>query len=379
MNGKRHIMGESEIGVQSMITVCMYGKYATDREADKVKKYRNVKYNSIYQNLIFMTAVAAVTLIMYYFCRVNDSDALKWILTPTAWWVSILGGIPFEYLRHQGYVNHLWQFVIAPSCAGCRFMLITFLMMVFLPGRSDSVKDCKEDAEDHDAAIKSAVARNAGNHDGRENDAETKRHNIGEKWIWFGCSMIVAYVSTISVNGIRIVAAIYLPALLERKQLMGGWLTPNRLHTLIGTVTYFISLCVMYPAALSVHDRIAGGFKGRRMMAWQESTQDGARTAAGTVVRTVRSGRLLVPAFWYLLFVLALPFVKRVFHHDLAGFGSYAAVIAGVCGSVCVVMAVEEWIRSSNSCPSNEIKIDNMEITFTEKTYIAETIRDEIK
>lgn len=379
MNGKRHIMGESEIGVQSMITVCMYGKYATDREADKAKKYRNVKYNSIYQNLIFMTAVAAVTLIMYYFCRVNDSDALKWILAPTARWVSILGGIPFEYMPHQGYVNHLWEFVIAPSCAGCRFMLITFLMMVFLPGRSDSGKDCKEDAEDHDAAIKSAVARNAGNHDGRENDAETKRHNTGGKWIWFGCSMLLAYVSSIFVNGIRIVAAIYLPALLERKQLMGGWLTPDRLHTLIGTVTYFISLCVMYPAVLSVHDRIAGGFKGRRMMAWQESKQDDARTAAGTVVRTVRSGRLLVPAFWYLLFVLALPFVKRVFHHDLAGFGSYAAVIAGVCGSVCVVMAVGEWIRSSNSCPSNEIKIDNMEITFTEKTYIAETIRDEIK
>lgn len=325
----------------------MNGKYATDREADKMKKYRNGKYDSIYQNRIFITAAAAVALIMYYFCRVNDSDALKWILTPTAWWVSILGGIPLEYLPHQGYVNHLWQFVIAPSCAGCRFMLITFLMMVFLPGR--------------------------------EKDAETKRHNIREKRIWFGCSMLVAYVFTIFVNGIRIVASIYLPALLERKQLMGGWLTPDRLHTLIGTVTYFISLCVMYPAVLSVHDRIAGGFKGRRMMAWQESKQDDARTVVDSAVRTVRSGRLLVPAFWYLLFVLALPFVKRIYHHDLAGFGSYAAVIAGVCGSVCVVMAVGEWIRSSNSCPSNETKIDNMEITFTEKTYIAETIRDEIK
>lgn len=343
--GKEGIIGH--VSDENMIMVCMYEKCFTDRESDKMRKYGNGKYDSIYQNRIVIMAAAIIALVIYYFCRVNDSDALKWILTPTAWWVSVLGGIPFVYLPHQGYVNHLWQFVIAPSCAGCRFMLITFLMMVFLPER--------------------------------ENDAETKRHNIGGKWIWFGCSMLVAYVSTIFVNGIRIVASIYLPALLERKQLMGGWLTPDRLHTLIGTVTYFISLCVMYPAALSVHDRIAGGFRGRRMMAWQESTQDGAWTAAGTVVRTVRSGRLLVPAFWYLLFVLALPFVKRIYHHDLAGFGSYAAVVAGVCGSVCVVMAVEEWIRSSNSCPSNEIKIDDMEITFTEKTYIAETIRDEIK
>lgn len=315
----------------------------------KMKKHGNRKYDRIYQNGIFVMAAAVVTLIMYYFCRINDSDALKWILAPTARWVSVLGGLPFEYLPHRGYVNHLWQFVIAPSCAGCRYMLIMFLMMVFLPGCDGSVNDCKEDAEDHGAAIKSAVARNAGKNDRRENSTETKRRNIGGKWIWFGCSMLLAYVSTILVNGIRIAASIYLPFYLERRGLMGGWLTPDRLHTLIGTVTYFISLCVMYPAVLAVHDRIAGGFRVRRMTTRREDMEAGAQSAAGSAVRSVHRGGLLVPAFWYLLFVLAFPFVKRVYHHDLAGFGSYAAVIAGVCGSVCVVMAVAKRIRSNST------------------------------
>lgn len=111
----------------------------------------------------------------------------------------------------------------------------------------------------------------------------------------------------------------------------------------------------------------------------REDMEAGAQPAAGSAVRPVHRGGWLVPAFWYLLFVLAFPFVKRVYHHDLAGFGSYAAVIAGACGSVCVVMAVGERIRSNHSCPGKEIKTDNMGITFTEKTYIAETIRDEIK
>lgn len=229
-------------------------------------------YDRIYHNRILLMAATVIALVMCYFCRTSDSDALTWILTPTAWWVSILGDIPFEYLPHQGYVNHLWQFVIAPSCAGCRFMLITFLMLVFSFSKSESARGPEK------------------------------------QWAWFGLSLVFAYVSTILVNGIRIVVSIYLPVVLERAQLMIGWLTPDRLHTLIGTVTYFISLCMIYLLALSIRQR-----------------------------RTIQYRNLTVPAFWYLLIVLALPFVKRVYHHDLAGFGTYAAVIGGVCGSVCVL------------------------------------------
>ena len=200
-----------------------------------MRKDGNGKCDSIYRNRIFITAAAVVILIMYYFCRVNDSDALRWILAPTARWVSILGRIPFEYLPHRGYVNHDYRFLIAPSCAGCRFMLIAFLMTVFLPGRSGSMSGSKEDREKHGAAItsvaeKDSLVRSAGKHDGREHAAQMLRNQTGGKWIWFGCSMLLAYVSTIFVNGIRIVVSIYLPAALERRSLMSGWLTPDSLE-----------------------------------------------------------------------------------------------------------------------------------------------------
>ena len=48
-----------------------------------------------------IAAAAVIILIMSYFCRTSDSDALKWILAPTAWWAGILGGIYFEYLPRQ--------------------------------------------------------------------------------------------------------------------------------------------------------------------------------------------------------------------------------------------------------------------------------------
>ena len=148
-------------------------------------------------------------------------------------------------------------------------MLLTFLMLVFIP-------------------------------------AEPQREDIGSKCRRLGVSIVLAYLFTIFVNGIRIVLSIRLPVLLEGLHVLGGWLTPDRLHTLIGTVTYFASLCVIYQCAA-------------------------AKTG---------NGRLAVPVFWYLLIVLALPFVKRVWHNDWTGFGEYAVLIIGVCLVVRVVFGV---------------------------------------
>lgn len=231
---------------------------------------------------------------MSYFCRTSDSDTLKWILAPTAWWAGILGGIYFEYLPHQGYVNYFHQFLIAPSCAGSRFMLLTFLMLAFSFRLSDYL--CG------DRQIYSEC-------DYKEN------MDMRKEYLWFGFSIVFSYISTIFVNGIRIVASVYLPDILERKHLMDGWLTPDRLHTLIGTVTYFSFLCVVY--------LVAFGLRGR----------------------SEESGGLLVPVFWYLLIVLALPFIKRMYLNEWDGFAQYAVLIVSVCGSVYVLFAVVGRIR----------------------------------
>ncbi len=222
-------------------------------------------------NRLPFAAAAIAALVMNHFCRTNDSDALKWILAPTARWVSVLGGISFEYLPHQGYVNHYHQFLIAPSCSGSRFMLIVFLTLIF-----------------------SFLSP----------DAPAEK---GRKGMWIGFSMVFAYVSTIFVNGIRITASIFLPPALDNMHLMDGWLNGDRLHTLIGTVTYFVFLCVIYLSAVQMR---------------------------GHIVRGRGHCRVLVPAFWYLLVVLVLPFVKRIYHNEWDGFGQYAAVVMCVCGSV---------------------------------------------
>lgn len=138
--------------------------------------------------------------------------------------------------------------------------------------------------------------------------------------------MILSYISTIFVNGIRITVSIYLPAILERKGLMSGWLTPDRLHTLIGTVAYFTFLCVIYLLAAAIRRRVFG-----KIMNY----------FTGRV-------RMLVPVFWYLLIVLVLPFVKRMYHNEWDGFGQYAAVVIGVCVGVCAAAEIARKIRHSH-------------------------------
>ncbi|MDE6844142.1 MAG: exosortase K [Lachnospiraceae bacterium] len=263
---------------------------------------KKIQIKKMIQNYwLLFTAAAIVALVMNHFCRTNDSDALKWILTPTARWVNVLSGITFEYLPHQGYVNHFHQFLIASSCAGSRFMLLTFLMLVFSFLISDFLG---------------------------ENDKYIDGASVRKEYLWFVFSMFFSYIATIFVNGIRITASIYLPAVLERKHLMDGWLTDDRLHTLIGTVTYFMSLCVVY--------LLASLF--RKCVFRREKRQTDIL--------------LFIPAFWYLLVVLALPFVKRMYHNEWDGFGQYAAVIIGVCGSVCVLSVIggriRRWKRMKN-------------------------------
>lgn len=76
------------------------------------------------ENWIFYLTGAAFVLGLKLFYSQADADELKWILAPTSRWVSILSGIPFEYMAHTGFVNHDIRFIIASSCSGIQFMLI---------------------------------------------------------------------------------------------------------------------------------------------------------------------------------------------------------------------------------------------------------------
>lgn len=233
------------------------------------------------ENLSFyLISVLAVLAVKVFYQRA-DSDALAWILAPTAWWVRILSGIPFEKIRHVGYVSHAHRFIIAPSCAGVRFLLITFVMMVF--------------------------------------SFEHLVLSPRKKAMWLGVCAVSSYLSTVFVNGIRITVSICLPPILMEKDLLPGWLTAERLHTIIGTGVYFSLLFVLYALA----GRLFGSFFAR-------DGQDVPRRAAG---------RFFTPVFWYLAMVIGLPFLVRIYRGQWEGFGQYVLLVSCVCAAVAVVSA----------------------------------------
>lgn len=252
-------------------------------------KYLNIK-TSVIEYLPIYIITSVIVFVMNYFCRSNDSEALSWILAPTARLVSILSGISFEHLPHKGYASHFHQFLIAPSCSGIRFMLITFIMLTF-----------------------------------------SFLYKIKSTWrgsMWFLFSAAFAYTFTIFINSIRIIVSIRLPLYLEDLNLIDGWLTPDRLHTMIGTGIYFSSLCTIYLIAAFI-------CKHMFLHTYRNSALP---HHAATFVHSFKSSTFIVPLFWYLLAVLALPLVKRIYRNEWNGFASYAALIICICSSVVMLL-----------------------------------------
>ena len=230
--------------------------------------------------IIYLLAILAVLAIKIFY-RTADSEALSWILAPTTWWVQVLSGIPFEKMAHVGYVSHEYQFIIAPSCSGVRFLLITFVMMIgSFTHRMDS---------------------------------------WGKKIFWLGFSAFFSYVSTIFVNGIRIAVSIYLPMMLG-KDILPSWLTAEQLHTMIGTVIYFSMLIGIYCLVQGICCRVV--------------------TRADTDEKRITqriAKRFVTPVFWYFVMVLGVPFLGRLYRNDWNGFWQYALLVTGVC-TVLVLM-----------------------------------------
>ncbi len=246
---------------------------------------------------IYIPAIIIVLAIKMYY-RTADSEQLFWILAPTTEWVQILSGISFEKIAQVGYVSHAYRFIIAPSCSGVRFLLITFVMMVFtfIP-MIDSFR---------------------------------------KKVYWLGFSAIFSYIGTIFVNGIRITISIYLPLALTDSKILSVWITAEQLHTVIGTTVYFSMLFVLY--------YLAGRFcklffihmpmQRKKDITWHIgsvqkgtfSNQLGVETVPKSVV-----GRLLIPVFWYFAMVLGIPAIGRLYRSDWTGFLQYTALVTGVC------------------------------------------------
>jgi len=132
------------------------------------------------------------------------TDALSWILTPTAHLVSAVTGVVFSAVPGEGYFSAERMFLIEKACAGVNFMIAAFAMVAFtLLHRMQS--------------IRTGIAV-------------------------VGVSLAASYAAAVIVNAVRIVIALWLAA--YPMELLS--LSPADIHRLEGITVYFGGLLLLY-------------------------------------------------------------------------------------------------------------------------------------
>lgn len=333
--------------------------------------YEGIKL--IRKNLVFYLPAFLLILGIKFFYSKAGSDDLLWILAPTARWVSILSGIPFVYEPNAGYVNHSLRFIIAPSCSGVQFMLITITTLIFsFVHRMNLTQESSQSKEIPDS------------------------HGIKKGVCWTLTSILASYLLTIFVNGLRIILSIYIPVYFREQNLYGSFLTPERLHTIIGTVVYFVSLLTIYHLGGYISLKTTGQTTGNRLPKHTACThitdtkttdQDKDCTCAAdddridprktncSIAATCRTDlnstypyeahnnngsdslmfsiirKCMPPVFWYFFIVLGIPFLNKVIHNDTGydSFAEYAALITIVCTIVLCLFCLMQRIYKQHN------------------------------
>ena len=246
------------------------------------------------QNFIFYLVGTLIVLGIKYYYSQADCDSLLWILAPTTHWVELLSGIPFTYISGTGYVNHSLRLLIAPSCSGVRFMIITIAMLIF-----SFVHIIASPKKSPDLKTSLRVMRGLG---------------------WTAVSIAFSWLFTVFVNGLRIITAIYLPLYLDRADLMKGPLTADRLHTMIGVVVYFIALLTLYRLAAYLIQKRSGSTE-------QTVNTNQSPEACRKQFLTIFARKCIPPAFWYFFMTVGLPFLNRAYQNGTAKFMEYVVLI----------------------------------------------------
>lgn len=242
--------------------------------------------------IFYLIGFLLVLGIKFYYSKA-DSNALDWILAPTAWWVRVLSGIPFDKQPHTGYVNHEFRFIIASSCSGIQFMMITIATLIY-----------------------SYVHR-------------MKTRSRG--FIWIAFCVGISYLFTIFINGFRIVLSIYFPLYFYKADVYNKWLTPEKLHTIIGTVVYFSSLFAIY--------HIAGYVSQIAVKKADNNAGFTDSPLCDTTSAQILHG-CLPPLFWYFFIVLGIPFLNRAYQNNGKQFWEYTLLMSTVCLAVTVVFCL---------------------------------------
>lgn len=211
----------------------------------------------LFQNGIFYALGLIIALGLKYYYSGASSHSLQWILVPTSRLVEFLSGIHFERELHSGLVNHSHRFIIATPCAGINFLTIAFSTFFF-----------------------SLTYRLKG---------------IERKLLWLGISLGITYPLTLCANALRVIAAIYL----YEADIYGGWMTPERIHRIEGTLIYFLFLLFAFITV----ERIVNHFL-------LERSEEGRDTAIRRKSLHHMIYVCLIPFFCYCFVALGIPLLN---------------------------------------------------------------------
>ena len=280
------------------------------------KPFKEIHFprNILRHNFMFYLLGILIMLGLKYYYSQADADSLLWILSPTVFFVERLSGIPFSYQSGAGYVNHSLRLLIAPSCSGVQFMIVTFATLLF-------------------SFVHIAAAPEPSSHRRPQPFRRARENRILRGLGWTAASLFLSWFFTVIVNSLRIITAIYLPVCLERAGLMNQLLSPDRLHTLIGVTVYFTSLLTIYGLTEYLMSK-----KREDMQRWQnraKSTDNGHREPFPATFLQ----KCLPPVFWYFAITLGLPFLHRAYIDNGARFTEFALLV--ICCATLVLLLYE--------------------------------------
>lgn len=226
--------------------------------------------------LFYAVGLTAMLGLKFYYSIAAAND-LRWMLGPIARLVGLLAGIQFQWDSHAGFVSHAREVVIAPACAGINFLIICFstLYFTFLARLNGAAAKCR----------------------------------------WFCICVAAAYLITLCSNTVRILLSLYLYG----AAIYGGWVTPERVHCLAGTVIYVSILLVTFLAA----ERFLGRSR-------QPEVHDSVTENHGGYFPTVYY-LFPIPFIWYLLITVFAPLLNGALSMSDSRFVEHAALVLSIC------------------------------------------------
>lgn len=150
-----------------------------------------------------LSVILLIGVMLKYFYSTASVNQLRWILAPVTLAVEFISGRQFYFEPYAGYIDTNHTFVIAASCAGVNFLITAFLMLALGKLWRDRSQT--------------------------------------PKWRFIPIAAVIAYVTTLVANTVRITTAMQL-----REVTVGSSLTAGELHRLEGIFVYFGFLLLLY-------------------------------------------------------------------------------------------------------------------------------------